>query len=58
MKYIGLPDFDGNEFIAVLKQYILLEKDWIPNKWDFSLYIRPTAISMEVRSFYHYNTLA
>lgn len=27
---LSLPDFDGNEFLKLLKMHVLLEKDWIP----------------------------
>lgn len=34
------------ELLECLKELVKLEKDWIPDKEGFSLYIRPTAISM------------
>ena len=42
-----MPKFDEKEFIECLKQYINLEKRWIPDEKGFSLYIRPTAIGTE-----------
>lgn len=45
---IGLPDFSGAEFLKCIKEYVKLEKEWIPNKFGYSLYLRPTAISMTV----------
>jgi len=43
---ISLPDFDGNELEECLKQLLKVDSSWIPNKEGFSIYIRPTAISM------------
>eukprot|EP00825_Cyclidium_porcatum_P014061 TRINITY_DN1749_c0_g1_i7.p1 TRINITY_DN1749_c0_g1~~TRINITY_DN1749_c0_g1_i7.p1 ORF type:complete len:337 (-),score=55.50 TRINITY_DN1749_c0_g1_i7:349-1359(-) len=50
---LSLPDFDGNEFIKLLKMHVLLEKDWIPPVKGCSLYIRPTGISMDDRLGVH-----
>jgi branched-chain amino acid aminotransferase len=44
-----LQDFNGKEFLKCLKEYVKIEKDWIPQKIGYSLYLRPTAISMTVR---------
>lgn len=46
-KALCLPDFDGNEFLNCIKQLVKLDQRWIPAKRGFSLYIRPTHISME-----------
>lgn len=43
---IALPDFDDNELLKCLIEYVKVEKRWVPNVPDFSLYLRPTAISM------------
>ena len=48
MKSLALPDFDGNEFLGCIKELVKLEEKWVPNKRGFSLYIRPTGISMDV----------
>lgn len=42
---IALPEFDIKEFIKCLAELVYLEKDWIPKKRGYSLYIRPTMIS-------------
>ena len=41
--------FDVNEMTECLKELIRIEKDWIPDKPQHSLYIRPTSISMDDR---------
>jgi len=43
---ISLPDFDGAEAVKCLKELLKVDKSWIPAKEGFSVYIRPTAISM------------
>lgn len=44
---IGLPSFDSQEYIKCLKEFVLLEQEWIPPVRGFSLYIRPTFISTD-----------
>ncbi len=44
---ISLPDFDGNELLKCIEEYVRIEERWIPAKTEFSLYIRPIHISME-----------
>ena len=44
-----MPPFDGNEMLECLKELIKLEKDWIPDRPNHSIYIRPTSISMDNR---------
>jgi branched-chain amino acid aminotransferase len=44
---ISLPDFDGNEFVKCLAEYVKVESRWIPSISEFSLYLRPFHISME-----------
>lgn len=46
-KRISLPDFDGEELLHCLKEYVKLEERWIPTISEFSLYLRPLHISME-----------
>lgn len=48
---VGLPDFSGSEFLKCLKEFVKVERDWIPSKFGFSLYLRPTAISMTVKPY-------
>lgn len=43
---VGLPSFDGKEFIECIKKLIKLDEDWVIDKKGFSVYIRPTFISM------------
>lgn len=38
---MGMPQFPEDLFIESLKQFIALEKDWIPTKDGSALYIRP-----------------
>ena len=45
-KRLGFPNFDGEEFIKLLMEHVKLEKDWILDKEGYSLYLRPTLISM------------
>ncbi|EKX47543.1 hypothetical protein GUITHDRAFT_86282 [Guillardia theta CCMP2712] len=42
---LSMPMFDGNQFIECLKQFLKVDRDWIPDKDGFSLYIRPTVIA-------------
>ena len=46
-KALCLPDFDGNELLKCVEQLIKIDQRWIPAKRGFSLYLRPTHISME-----------
>ena len=46
-KFLTLPEFDPVELQKCLEVLIEMEKNWIPNRPDHSLYIRPTGISME-----------
>ena len=48
MVNISLPDFNGEEFLKCMKKHIYLEKRWVPPIPNFSLYLRPLGISMEV----------
>ncbi|CUM66190.1 uncharacterized protein PRCAT00003848001 [Priceomyces carsonii] len=41
---IALPSFDGEEFLKLIDQFLLLEKDFVPEGSGFSLYLRPTMI--------------
>jgi len=44
-----MAPFNGDEMLECLKELIKLEKDWIPDRPNHSLYIRPTSISMDNR---------
>jgi branched-chain amino acid aminotransferase len=44
MARLGLPSFDPEAYLDVMKTMIKLDKDWIPRGDGYSLYIRPTAI--------------
>jgi len=46
-KRLGLPSFDKAEYLDCLKKFIYLERDWIPTQKGYSIYIRPTFISMD-----------
>lgn len=40
-----LPNIDEQGALDCLKQFLKMEKEWIPNKDGYSLYLRPTLIS-------------
>lgn len=40
--------FNSDEYLECLKELLKLDKDWIPRREGYSLYIRPTAISTHV----------
>jgi len=42
---LALPTFDKKELLECIKKLVLIDKDWIPSKINYSLYIRPTMIS-------------
>jgi branched-chain amino acid aminotransferase len=45
MQRLAMPGFDGDAFVACLKQLLRLDADWIPSQEGYSVYIRPTAIA-------------
>lgn len=45
---LSLPDFDGNELINLICEFIKVEDRWVPPITEFSFYIRPLHISTEV----------
>eukprot|EP00753_Platysulcus_tardus_P006623 PLAT14364.1.p1 GENE.PLAT14364.1~~PLAT14364.1.p1 ORF type:complete len:411 (-),score=163.70 PLAT14364.1:170-1330(-) len=47
MQKVALPSFDGDEYLACMKELLKVEKEWIPDKFGYSLYIRPTGISTQ-----------
>ncbi|PCH33474.1 branched-chain amino acid aminotransferase II [Wolfiporia cocos MD-104 SS10] len=44
---VALPTFNGDELLELIKQLVRLDKDWIPNRPGYSLYIRPTLIASQ-----------
>eukprot|EP00461_Guttulinopsis_vulgaris_P001782 UN01782 len=40
-----LPRIDPKGALACLQEYLKIDKDWIPNKFGYSLYLRPTLVS-------------
>lgn len=42
-----MPPIDETVFLDALKQFVLLEREWIPREKGASLYIRPTMIATE-----------
>lgn len=42
--------FDGDEMLKAITELIKVDKDWVPEGDGYSLYIRPTGISTEVRA--------
>lgn len=44
-KRLLLPRVDPDQGLKLLKELLRVDKDWIPNKFGYSLYIRPTLIS-------------
>ena len=44
---LAFPNFDIDEAIKSIIELVKLDKEWIPRKYNHSLYIRPTGIAME-----------
>ena len=42
-----LPDFDGAELLACIRQLVQIESEWVPHSESSSLYIRPYLIGTE-----------
>jgi len=42
-----MPTFPEEKFLDAIKQFVKVEKDWIPQQRGYSLYIRPTMIATE-----------
>jgi branched-chain amino acid aminotransferase len=40
-----LPQVDADGFLTLLRELVLLDKDWIPDGNGYSMYIRPTCIA-------------
>merc|ERR1712000_478213 len=46
-KRIALPNFDPNVGVELIKEFLKVEKDWVPNQRGCSLYLRPTMIATQ-----------
>lgn len=44
---LAFADFSPEELLKCIVEYVKLEKNWIPNSKHSSLYLRPTAMSLE-----------
>jgi len=53
MQRLCMPPLPEAEALKCLQQLVLLDKDWIPRRPGYSLYIRPTAIGTNVRLGLH-----
>ncbi|EPT04915.1 hypothetical protein FOMPIDRAFT_1156404 [Fomitopsis schrenkii] len=42
-----LPEFDGGVMVELIKQLVRIEKDWVPDKPGYSLYVRPLLFGTE-----------
>eukprot|EP00291_Cryptomonas_curvata_P012767 CAMPEP_0172190546 /NCGR_PEP_ID=MMETSP1050-20130122/23177_1 /TAXON_ID=233186 /ORGANISM="Cryptomonas curvata, Strain CCAP979/52" /LENGTH=275 /DNA_ID=CAMNT_0012865439 /DNA_START=152 /DNA_END=976 /DNA_ORIENTATION=+ len=42
---LSLPAFDGADMLECLKALLRLDRDWVPDRDGFSLYLRPTCIA-------------
>ena len=43
-----LPDFNGDELLKCIIELVKLEKEWVPKERGYSLYIRPSLVSLDV----------
>ena len=43
-----LPDFNGDELLKCIIELVKLERDWVPKERGYSLYIRPSLVSLDV----------
>ncbi|MFA3782588.1 branched-chain amino acid aminotransferase [Melioribacteraceae bacterium 4301-Me] len=44
---MSMPQIDSNLFLKAIKELVRIDKDWIPTKPGYSLYIRPFMIATE-----------
>ncbi|KAI8646433.1 aminotransferase [Parasitella parasitica] len=44
---IALPQFDGDELIKIIGEYLKADERWIPEGKGYSLYLRPTMIGTQ-----------
>lgn len=42
---MSLPDFNGSELLKCIERLVDLDKDWIPKKRGYSMYLRPVIFS-------------
>jgi len=47
-----LPHFEPEELTSCLGELLKIDEAWVPSKFGFSLYIRPTMISMHVNFYF------
>ena len=47
-KRAALPTFDGEEFIKLVDQFLLIEERFVPTGYGYSLYLRPTLIGTSI----------
>eukprot|EP00854_Cymbomonas_tetramitiformis_P013144 gene13144-15519_t len=40
-----LPNFDGDELVKCIKELLRLDRDWIPQKKGYAMYLRPVMFS-------------
>lgn len=45
-----LPDFDGDELLKCIIELVKMEREWVPQEKGYSLYIRPSLISLDTTS--------
>lgn len=46
-KRMCMPTMDTDVFVSMIKELVKFDKDWIPNKEGYSLYIRPFMFAMD-----------
>ena len=46
-RQLGFPEFNAQEMVECTRQLIDLDRDWIPERPQHSLYIRPFSIAMD-----------
>ena len=44
---LAMPSFDPKEAVECIKQYVNVDRNWIPNERGYTLYIRPTMIGAQ-----------
>ncbi|KCV67849.1 branched-chain amino acid aminotransferase [Fonticula alba] len=44
---IALPNFDKDEMLKCIKEFVKVESNWIPSERGYSLYLRPTMIGTQ-----------
>jgi branched-chain amino acid aminotransferase len=46
-RMLCIPEFDESFLLQALKKLLQIEKEWVPNAPETSLYIRPTIVAMD-----------